>query len=579
MSEVRTRRIFGPPGTGKTTTLARRASATVRERGADSLAIVSFSVAAAQEIASREGVKGVLPPHATGTLHSAAYRAIEHPPVALDPKVIVDWNAQVGPTWRVSGETRGLRGLESRDRAGAGFAESGDALLEQLDLMRASAVPPGRWPSQVRAFAKRWTEWKRAADAVDFSDMIIQAYHRARDGEPMPGRPSVLVVDESQDLTPIEIALTQEWGRHLGDEGRLVYALDDDQTLYDFRGADPRMILDLEGVEDDVLAQSWRVPPAVHAAAEAWIARCSSRFPKDYRPREPNPDRDFTEAHSRGWAARSGLRIDDPALVDQIERDLDDDTLPGGDVMVLASCGYMLLPLVKELRRRGIPFHNPYRPVEGAWNPLGKPGRGMSTVERIWRYCLLDERALGSRARHWLGEDIQAWMPLVDAKRAHLVRGAKVMLDQLPPGTVPWELIASLFREDADGDAALARATEPDVNWLRDVMAKSKAQVAEYPLQVADARGPAALVDRPRVVVGTIHSCKGAEASRVYVSPTLSAAGMTQWRESRIGRDQTIRLFYVALTRAFHGVHVLASGDRNTVPPSDLLPPELEVRR
>ena len=45
------RRIWGPPGTGKTTTLAKRVQATVRERGPESISIASFSVTAAQEIA------------------------------------------------------------------------------------------------------------------------------------------------------------------------------------------------------------------------------------------------------------------------------------------------------------------------------------------------------------------------------------------------------------------------------------------------------------------------------------------------------------------------------------------------
>lgn len=516
---MKVRRIWGPPGTGKTTTLAKRVQATVRERGPDSICIVSFSVTAAQEIASRPGVKGILPPHAIGTLHSAAYRACGHPPVALDPKVLADWNGQVGGPWRITGDTRGPRGLESRDRAGAGALETGDALLEELDLLRARAVPRAEWPIPVREFAKRWTAWKRdaggdAGAALDFSDMIVNAYHRARDGEPMPGNPSVLVADEAQDMTPIEIALTLEWGRLLGDDGRLVYALDDDQAIFDWRGGDPTGILELDDCADEVLAQSWRVPPAVHAVAEQWITRVSSRYPKLYHPRGP-VERDPTPAHSQGWAHAVGYSVSDRALLDAIEADLAD---PDATVMVIASCGYMLAPLIKMLRERGIPFHNPYRPSEQAWNPLGKPGRGMSTPERIWRYAVLDERTCGTRARTWTGDDLQAWVPLVDAKAACLARGAKSGLDQLPSGTVPWELVASLWRNDAEGDEALRRATGGDddpadhLRWLTEVISPAKAKVGGYPLTVARTYGPTALVDTPRVVIGTIHSTKGAQA-------------------------------------------------------------------
>lgn len=582
---MKVRRIFGPPGTGKTTTLAKRVQATVRERGPESICIASFSVTAAQEIASRHGVRGLLPPHAVGTLHSHAYRACGHPPVALDPKVLADWNGQVGAPWRITGDTRGPRGLESRDRAGAGALETGDALLEELDLLRARAVPRAEWPIPVREFAKRWTAWKRdaggdAGAALDFSDMIVNAYHRARDGEPMPGNPSVLVADEAQDMTPIEIALTLEWGRLLGDDGRLVYALDDDQAIFDWRGGDPTGILELDDCADEVLAQSWRVPPAVHAVAEQWITRVSSRYPKLYHAREP-VERDPTPAHSQGWAHAVGYSVSDRALLDAIEDDL---TEPDATVMVIASCGYMLAPLIKMLRERGIPFHNPYRPSEQAWNPLGKPGRGMSTPERIWRYAVLDERTCGARARTWTGDDLQAWVPLVDAKLACLARGAKSGLDQLPSGTVPWELVASLWRNDAEGDEALRRATGGDedpadhLRWLTEVISPAKAKVGGYPLTVARTFGPTALVDTPRVVIGTIHSTKGAQADRVYLAPDLSGAGMRQWRADVAGRDQAVRLAYVGMTRAFHALRVLAPMSDNTLPVREMLPVELEVR-
>lgn len=583
---MKIRRIWGPPGTGKTTTLARRVQATVRERGPDSIAIASFSVTAAQEIASRQGVKGVLPAHAVGTLHSHAYRACGHPPVALDPKVLDDWNHQVGATWRITGQTRGPRGLESRDGAAAGNLESGDALLEQLDLLRARAVPRSEWPAAVRTFNARWQAWKRdaggdAGAALDFSDMIVGAHRRARDGEPMPGGPSVLVADESQDMTPIEIALTLEWGKLLGDDGRLVYALDDDQAIFGWRGADPTGILNLDDCADEVLARSWRVPPAVHAVAERWIERVSTRYPKLYHPRQPDPEKDPTPEHSRGWAYTVGYGLNDRGLVDAIEHDLAD---PDATIMVIASCGYMLVPLIKGLRERGIPFHNPFRPTEQAWNPLGKPGRGMSTAERVWRYALLDERTCGSRARAWTGDDLAAWIPLLDAKLAHLVRGAKTNLDQLPTGTVPWELVAALWRADEAGDEALRRATAGDddpgdhLRWLSEVISPAKAKVAGYPLEVARRRGPTALVDTPRVITGTVHSVKGGQASHVYVAPDMSGAGMRQWRGSVEGRDEIARLLYVALTRAYHSVRVLAPTSPNAVPVRELIPPDLEVR-
>lgn len=586
---TKTLRIFGPPGTGKTTTLSRRTLSTVRDRGPDSIVIASFSVTAAQEIANRPEVRQVLPKGAVGTLHSHAYRAMaatggERPPVATDPKVISGWNEIVGPTWQITGDSRG-GSLASTDRGGVGGdLATGDSLLEQLDLMRAGQTPGAQWPVPLRGFAKRWTEWKREAGVVDFSDMIITAIQQAREGQGPPGDPSVLIMDEAQDLTPIESMLALEWGEHLGEDGRLVFALDDDQAIFDWRGGDPRLILAADA-EDDVLALSHRVPPAVHAVANAWIQRVSTRYDKTYLPREPNPQRDPSEAHARGWAYRTGHTLNDTALVDQIEGDLHDPDDPDATVMVLASCGYMLNTLISTLRKRGIPFHNPFRPGDKLWNPLTPPASGMSTPERLWRYLVLDQRELGERARLWTGDDLHAWIELISNKQAHLVQGVSRILGGLPGSEpVPWDHLAAMFRETADGDEALHRATcgGPDaldhLEWLASVVAPSKAKVTAYPLQVARSQGSAALIDTPRLVVGTIHSVKGATASRVYVAPDLSGAGMRQWRSGQAGQDQITRLMYVAMTRAYHRLCVLTPTAGMGVNTTELIPPALEVR-
>lgn len=516
-------RIFGPPGTGKTTTLAERVKADVARLGSDSTLVASFTNTAAEEIRSRgTGLNKAM----VGTLHSHAFKVCGAPTIALDPKVLADWNATVSPILRITATNRGSAAMASADRASAGAraasaeqASTGDELIAALDLLRARGVHHSEWPLNVRRFAKRWGDWKKAVGtsgepAYDFSDLIVQAYHRSRDGEGPPGDPKRLVVDEAQDCTPIEIALALEWGRYCD---TTVFGFDDDQAINAWRGGDPARLLEfVDGpaadeawVGTEVLAQSYRVPAAVHAVAQTWILRSSSRFDKQYHPRAFDPDRgDADEVDGHGYAYRAGFDLADAQLLAQLEADLDAGETP----MVLASCGYMLDPLLRGLRERGLPFANRFRPSDGSWNPLGT-GNGVSTAERVYRFLVADRAAMGDEFRTWTGEDMRAWAELISGPKAGMVYGVKKMIASLPNGEVPWPLVAGLWKPgeplpDGTPQAStdLARAVAPDLEWFAQALVPSKAKAAAFPIQVARARGPRALApDGPRITVGTIH--------------------------------------------------------------------------
>ena len=78
-SLTREYRIFGPPGTGKTTHVANHVRHAVDRFGPNSVLVTSFSRATAAELASR----GVLLDHdRIGTLHSHCYHALGKPAIA-----------------------------------------------------------------------------------------------------------------------------------------------------------------------------------------------------------------------------------------------------------------------------------------------------------------------------------------------------------------------------------------------------------------------------------------------------------------------------------------------------------------
>lgn len=532
--------IYGPPGTGKTTYLSARIAATANARGRDNIVVASFTVAAAAELGSR-GLG--LPKSQLGTLHSLAYRMLDSPPVAAER--LLEWNKR-HPQYALSINPTGRTTLDDGQApAEWNGATEGDELMSGLDTYRAKMQPLDTWRASVVAFEKSWSAWKRAEGVIDFTDMIEMAY---QDVEVAPGNPEVGFFDEAQDFTPLELALIRKWGKRME---RVILAGDDDQSIYGFKGASPEALLNppLPAEDKHVLSQSYRVPRAVHRVAEHWIRRVAHREPKVYLPR----DEEGEVLHRSLCYTRPSPFVDELAAA--AER---------GTVMVLATCGYQLDQIKHEMRRAGLPFHNPYRRSRGDWNPL-RPSRGTSSRDRLLAYLIADEREFGERSRLWTGKDIQAWAHVIKTS-ACMRKGSKTAIGNLPSGEVPFDLIAELF----DDEAELDQAVMPDVEWFaRNLLAGSRAGM-EFPLTVARRRGATALLETPRVVIGTMHSVKGGQADTVFVIPDLSIRGAEQWAKQST-RDAVIRQFYVAMTRARQTLMICSPATDYHVPSSLLL--------
>jgi superfamily I DNA/RNA helicase len=94
------------------------------------------------------------------------------------------------------------------------------------------------------------------------------------------------------------------------------------------------------------------------------------------------------------------------------------------------------------------------------------------------------------------------------------------------------------------------------LDWWRSRVNVEYFDRVKYPADVARQRGPMALLEQPRVIVGTIHSVKGGQADVVYLFPDLSQAGDAQYNRGGAARDSVIRLFYVGLTRTRETLYI-----------------------
>lgn len=536
---MREHRVIGPPGTGKTTYLKRQYELAAQKYGAANCFAVSLTRAAATELASR--VVGA-PDRNVGTLHSHAYRLLKYPQIVETTGGLKEWNEYCGSSsYRIGSQH--AANPENAPAEPPGADSTGVKLMQDMGVLRQRMVPRELWPGAVRAFATKWAAFKLETSRLDFTDLIEIAL---RDLAQIPGC-MVLFADEAQDMSKLEFALVRKWGARCDE---FVIVGDPDQNLYEWRGSDPAAFYADGASSERVLEQSYRVPSAVHQVAVDWVQQISNRKDAAYRP----TDRD-------GQVQRVGANFNDPGpLVEDLLQRLEaaDNEASDSSVMVLGACGYMLNPLLTELRTHGIPFHNPYRKTHGGWNPLVGSRRLLS--------FLRPERSVwGDDSRFWTWGDLHAWAEVLQS-RGTFAQGFKNVVklrctedrfgDSRRDETVPVEWLL----EQAADDGVRNAIFNMDIGWWEDRLRHNDRKSQQFALSVARRHGADRLLERPRIIVGTIHSVKGGEADHVYVFPDLSNAGYWgAWKTATKARNAVVRQYYVAMTRSRFGLYLCDS--------------------
>jgi len=553
-------RVVGPPGTGKTEAAKDIAKDSATEYGFDKVLITSFSRSAAATIAARADI----PEENVGTLHHFGKRLLEKGQKLYDSgDFLKKFNAKY-PHYAI---TPGRRNIDNDDGGSfGGDDEGGGELMGKREILMGNLTPEEVWPERVLHFHMAWEGAKQEAGVIDFQDMMTAAYET----ECAPENPKVIIVDEAQDFSRQQVEIVRRWGKYAE---QIYFIGDDDQVLYDWRGAssDAMMLPVLEDWRYRYLSQSYRVPRQVHSSAMAWIGQINPahRLHKDYKPR------DFEgSARAVGYASyKNPGRLVEDAL---------DHISEGRDVMFIASCRNMLLPLTNVLRRNGIAYGNKYVPKNYGWNPLRNDTALMKGVlaflcgvthpkgfpdPKGWNVSCLKALAKCLKDKgvnHWeqslIGDDGKD-LPdnaLVTERTLQFVFSEEKLtelydaLDLASTGE-GWPL--GFFRNNLAAEHTDKKKVASAIGkfeYIENVIERSKAQ---------------ALVEPPRITVGTIHSVKGGEADVVYLFPDLSKPQKEDWDGwngvGEFGKENLIRLFYVAMTRAKQHLVVAASDSKS----------------
>ncbi len=335
--------VIAPAGSGKTTTLiARLGVLLVRGVPANQIAVVTFNREAAAELSQRIGSR--LAPLVAGaeqievrTLHALARQ------IMLDARGSVRLLPDRLPL---------LRAARRRAAARSTLEEAPMPEPAELDGHLSAWKVEGRTPPPAALpILQAYEALRTARGALDFDDLVVGAVAALENEAGLrirwQRRFTQLAVDEFQDVDAAQFRLVRLLA---APENNLFVVGDDDQTIYAWRLADVRRILDFEryypAARRVQLATNYRCPPAVVAASRRLVAVNAERYVKRI---EPAPGRDRTAG------AVSVVSTADPRWPDRLAALAATEAAAVGRCCLLARTRAELGPILMALLRAGLP--------------------------------------------------------------------------------------------------------------------------------------------------------------------------------------------------------------------------------
>lgn len=570
--------VIAGAGSGKTRTIVHRL-AWLAEQGvpASDMLLLTFTRKASREMLLRAtdllgysigGVHG-------GTFHSFAFSVLRQyrPAWAEGPVTVMDSadsasaiqqckeRLKVGKGDRSFPKTQTIIGLLSKARNKE--ISIGDVLQRDAQHLLPHA-------DALESIGEAYRGYRRQHGLLDYDDLLFELEDLLK-GDPEAGREGLaerfreryryIMVDEYQDTNRVQARLVRLLA---GEAGNVMAVGDDAQSIYAFRGADVRNILDFPklfpGTRVIRLEENYRSTQPVLDVANAVLAPASEGFrknlfttkentPQTPRVRLVRPMSDLTQANV------VAARVEE--LLDRYQ---------AKEIAVLFRAGYQSYHLEVALSKRGIKFrkYGGLRYAEAvhvkdvvafvrlAINPLDMPsfervaglskGVGTKTAEKIYHVAAQgDFDALRKACTKY--PDLWSDMLLLDKLREHNLTPAaliEMVIEHYTPR------LQAIFPDDwprrQQGLSELAHIASAYTD-LEQFVADLSLETPEDDADEFDEAG--------RVVLSTIHSSKGLEWDAVILLDLVEDRFPSRHALVRPEDfEEERRLMYVACTRA-----------------------------
>ncbi|ADV62591.1 UvrD/REP helicase [Isosphaera pallida ATCC 43644] len=618
--------ILAGPGSGKTRVITHRVAWLIGQGVApESILLTTFTRRAAREMVAR--LSSLVGPAAdqvwAGTFHQIANRLLRRREFAealgyqsnfsiLDAEDALDLVAQA-----IDELGLGTRGRSSTRRGGSesGCGEAGGPLKPStvqaalsLALNTRTGLPrivEERFPElsgrieQVEAIARTYAAKKRAANAMDYDDLLVQ-WMRLMEQRPdardrMAREFTHLLVDEMQDTNTLQIEIVETLAA--AGAGNLTAVGDDAQSIYRFRGANYDNLLKFPerhpGCRVFRLEINYRSTPEIVAFTNDSIRHNVEGFPKTLISARP-------ASHLKPLAAATSNAYEESDLICQLIQEAVEAGRRLGEIAVLYRNHHDSIVLQGDLVTRGLKYtvrsglrffeqahikdvlahlrvlSNPRD--ETAWRRLLLllPGIGPAAASRILETILPTANPLDTLAT---AEAMASAPPRARGRFAAFVADL-AQIRAADPGNRPAEAVHAVLKSGYT-EILKQKYEHPeqrlkDIEQLGVLAARYDALdrlVADL-LLAGDVYGMDTLEpDEPAetLVLSTVHQAKGLEWSMVFVMRLIEES----FPNARAviepgGLDEERRIFYVAITRAKDELiltypHLLSRGGRGPV--------------
>jgi DNA helicase-2/ATP-dependent DNA helicase PcrA len=282
--------VLAGAGSGKTRVITHRIAWLIEHEGVAPWKIlaVTFTNKAAAEMRDRlhEMIGDAAREVAMGTFHSLCARMLRRDGEAIGlPKGFTIYDAD--------DQARVIKGFLKEDDLPAKGETKPSLILGAISRAKNDGLTLDQMEDQaithherlVARFARRYAAELKRMDALDFDDLLLEGLRLLQDAPVVADRYrskwEYLHVDEYQDTNRIQYSWVRELAaRH----GNLCVVGDDDQSIYSWRGADIRNILDFERdwptAEVVPLEQNYRSTQTILDAAHGVVSNNQGRKKK-----------------------------------------------------------------------------------------------------------------------------------------------------------------------------------------------------------------------------------------------------------------------------------------------------------